>query len=84
MSKNAFSTWLNTFISEKGLDLEHTFEVEGPEWGLNSIPLGVVVEHMHIAPPKEQAAIKDMIVRIDFRNGNVLDFFQHLAKAIAK
>lgn len=81
---STFSRWLNTFISEKGLDLEHTFEVEGPEWGLNLIPLGVVVEHIHIAPSREQAAIKDMIVRIDFHNGNVLDYFQHLAKALAQ
>ena len=79
-----FGRWLNTFISEKNLDLEHVFEVEGPDWGMNSIPLGVVVEHMMIAPASEQAEIKNMIVRIDFRNGDVMDFFKHLAKALAR
>lgn len=80
----AFRTWLNTFISEKELDLEHVFEVEGPEWGMNSIPLGVIVEHMMIAPKSEQDAIKNMIIRIDFRNGDVLDYFKHLAKALVQ
>ncbi len=80
----SFNTWLDTFISEKGLDLEQVFEVEGPDWGMNSIPLGVVVEHMKIASTNEKEAIKNMIVRIDFHNGNVLDFFKHLAKALAK
>lgn len=77
-----FKNWLNTFISEKGLDLEHVFEVKGVVWGVHNIPLGVVVEHMYQASPKEQAAIKDMVVRIDFRNGDVMDFFKHLAKAV--
>jgi hypothetical protein len=78
-----FNTWLDTFISEKGIDTEKTFDIEGPS-GLNVIPVGVIIEHMKITSPKEQAAIKNMIVKIDFHNGDVLDFFKHLAQAIAK
>lgn len=78
-----FNKWIDTFVSEKGIDLEHMFEVEGPS-GTNWIPVAVVVEHMKIAQMTEQAAIKDMIVRIDFQNGDVLDFFNHLAKALAR
>lgn len=77
-----FDKWIDTFVSEKGLDLEETFVVEG-DMGENSIPLGVVVEHMKIAPDTEKKQIKDVIVRIDFYNGNVMHFFEHLAKAIA-
>jgi len=75
--------WLNKFVSEKGLDLEHLFEKEGPS-GLNMIPLGVVLEHIRIAPEREQAAIKNMLVRIDFKNGNVMHFFDHLAGALVQ
>ena len=77
-----FSKWLDTFIAEKGLDLEQAFEVEGAS-GPNHIPLACVVEAMKVAPKTEQAAIKTMVVRIDFANGKVMPFFEHLAKAIA-
>ena len=80
----AFSRWLDRFLDEKEIDLEEVIEVEGPEWGTNHMPIGVLVEHMKIASPHEQVAIKDMIVRIDFRNGDVRHYFKHLAKAIAR
>lgn len=78
----AFNTWLDTFISEKGIDLEETFEVEGPS-GMNFIPYGVIIEHMKIAPPQEQAAIKDTMVKLDFKNADIRGFLRHLGKAIA-
>jgi hypothetical protein len=79
-----FTKWLDTFIEEKGIDQTEVFEVEGATYGTNYIPLGVVVEHMKIAPPAEQAAIKRTIVKIDFLNQNPVPFFKHLAKAIAQ
>ncbi len=77
-----FNTWLDTFISEKGLDLDTAFTVYGPS-GPNHLTAQTVVDHMKIAPTHEQAAIKTMIVKIDFVNGDVLRFFRHLARAIA-
>ena len=77
-----FKNWLLTFIDEKGIDLEDTFTVEGPS-GPNHIPLGCLVDAMIQAPTQEQHGIKDMIVKIDFRNGEVMHYFQHLAHAIA-
>jgi len=78
-----FQTWLNTFIEEKGINLDAQFEVEGAS-GTNFFTYGVIVEHMMIAPKTEQAQIKNVIVQIDFRNGDVLDFFRHLGKALAR
>lgn len=78
-----FSNWLDVFIEEKGLDLEETFTVEGKS-GPNMIPVGVIVEHMKIANKHEQFEIKNMLVKIDFFNGDVLHFFRHLAGAIAR
>lgn len=77
-----FAKWLDTFLSEKGIDAEETLDVEGPS-GLNVIPVGCVVEAMKVAPEHEQAGIKSMLVRIDFKNGSVTHYLAHLAKAIA-
>jgi len=79
-----FSTWLDTFADEKGLDREHRFDVttEG-FWGSHSIPLGVVIDAAKSASAAEQAQIKDILVRIDFRNGDPMHFFAHLAKGLA-
>lgn len=77
-----FTNWLDTFTAEKGLDTEQVFTVEGAS-GPNYIPLGCVLDAIKSAPAHEQAQIKTMIVRIDFRNGNVCHYFAHLAQAIA-
>lgn len=78
-----FSTWLDTLVSEKNYDPEHTFEVAGAR-GPNHIPLGCVVEAIKSAPKHEQAAIKTMLVKLDFRNADLLGYFGHLAKALAQ
>lgn len=77
-----FKTWINTFLSEKGIDLETTVEAQGPS-GLNVIPVGCLVDMMIAAPKNEQAGIKSMLVRIDFKNAPVLPYFAHLAQAVA-
>lgn len=65
-----FTKWLDTMIKEKGIDLEEIFTVEKTQ--TNIMSYGVVVE-----------AIKNMLVKIDFFNGDVKDYFRHLAVAIA-
>jgi hypothetical protein len=77
-----FAKWLDTFIDEKDLDRMHTFAVEGRS-GVNFIPLEILIDHMKATSKNEQQRIKATIVRIDFLNGDVLHFFNHLAAAIA-
>lgn len=79
-----FSQWIDTFIEEKGIDLEHRFNVKGPKWGWNSIPIGCVVEALKDAPKHEQSAVKSMLVKLDFLNMKIVPYFEHLAKAIAQ
>lgn len=74
--------WIDRLVSEKELDTEHTFEVEG-ESGPNLIPLAVVIEHVKIATRQEQAQIKRTLVKIDFTNRDPMHFFEYLAQAIA-
>ncbi len=79
-----FSKWLDTFIDEKGLSLEEVIEVQGPVWGLNIMPLEVVINAVKAAPEGEQRKIHKILVLIDFRNDDVMPFFRTLASALAQ
>lgn len=79
-----FTAWLETFVNEKSLDRGRTFEVEGPEWGINVIPLEVVIEHMRIASTTEQQSIKEILIYHDFRNADPTPLFEHLARGLAR
>ncbi len=81
MAKSAFLKWFETFLEEKNLPYI-CWDIEGP-WGLHVIDSDVVIEAIKGAPAHEQRGIKAMIVKIDFLNGDVLDFFKHLAQALA-
>ena len=81
-STRSFIKWLNTFNTEKGLDLDEILEVEGPS-GVNIMPLEVVIDAIKGAGLIEQLNIHKMLVSLDFKNGNIVHFYAHLAKAIA-
>jgi hypothetical protein len=77
-----FANWLDTFLKEKGVDLEQSFTVEGKS-GPNYMAVANVVDAMKFAPAHEQEKIKTTFVKIDFANGDVMHFIKHLAQAIA-
>ena len=79
---NSFANWLDTFIAEKGIDLESTFEFENDN-GWNLMPYGVVVEAIKTTIGAERANIKNTIVKIDFANGDVCHFFRFLGRGLA-
>lgn len=81
---SSFNKWLDTFIEEKGIDLDDEFTVESPDGTPNYMSYGVVIDHMKIAPESEQKALKDVIVKLDFKNASITDFLKHLAQALAK
>lgn len=81
---SGFSSWLDTFVDEKKLDIEHRFDVEGPEWGWNSIPLASVVDAVKQCSSAEQEQIKTNLVELDFRNSDPMHFFEYLAKGMAR
>lgn len=78
-----FNKWLDTFIDEKGIDLETILEVRGKSGNLNIIPLEVLIDNIKIASKNDQDAIKNTLVKIDFLNGDVMGFFKWIAPAIA-
>ena len=78
-----FKEWLNTFIEEKEIDLDLPFEIT-KNGNLNIMSYKTIYEHILITTVEEKKKIKDMIVKIDFLNGDVLNFFRHLGNAIAR
>ena len=83
LKHKTMTNYLNTLITEKGLNREMILEVQGQS-GLNIMPLGVVLDNISATSKDEQKAIKNILVKIDFQNGNIMDFFKHLAQAIAR
>lgn len=81
--ESAFNKWLDTFIEEKGIDLQQVIEIK-TENNTHYFELGNVIDNIKTTTPEEQADIKDMIVKIDFHNADVVDYFKHLAQALAE
>ena len=77
-----FNSWLDTFLDEKNIDMENIIEVEG-SLGINYIPVSIVIDRMKETTSDEQKKIKDIIVKIDFNNGDIMHFITHLAKSLA-
>lgn len=77
-----FNKWLDTFIEEKGLDLNHIFEVEtdDPLWGTVLIPLSAVVEAAKTIPEW----VEQDLIYIDYLNGDVMHYFKFLAEGMTK
>ena len=76
-----FLKWFNTFMEEKNLPAQEWMITD--KNGLNHfITSDVVIEAVKSASKYEQDQIKNTIVKIDFKNGNVMHFFNHLAKGL--
>lgn len=80
--------YLETLIAEKAASgsphsIDQGFTVDGPS-GPNYMTYQVVVDALVGAPKHEQEAVRRNLVRIDFANGDVFDYFRHLAQAIAQ
>jgi len=80
--KNVFNKWIDTFIEEKGIDLQKVIEIK-TEKNTHYFEIGNIVENIKATTLEEQSTIKDTIVKIDFYNGDILDYFKFLAKILA-
>lgn len=80
---NGFNQWFETFLEEKNLPYE-SWDLMSENGTLNIIDTDVVIDHIKIAPDLEQKQIKEMLIKIDFANGDINHFFNHLAGALVK
>ena len=74
--------YLETFFAEK--DLSERFYTVESEGTVHTIPTGVVLEHIALTCGDELEKIKAIIREIDYHNGDLHHFFEHLARAIAE
>jgi hypothetical protein len=80
---DAFRKWLETFLDEKDIDLEHNFNYKSDD-NFAIISLAAIVERACMSDASSKEKIKNIIVEIDFRNGDVLHFFKFLGEQMAK
>lgn len=78
-----FDKWLDTFIKEKGIDLDEIFSIES-NGETHYFELGNVIENIKATSKEEQEEIRKMIVKIDFYNADVVDYFKHLAQTLVE
>ena len=77
-----FNSWLDSFLSEQGIDLGQPITVITPGGTPNRMTVETVVDAIKAAPTKEQYAIKATLVKVDFINANPVPYFEHLAQAL--
>jgi delta-aminolevulinic acid dehydratase/porphobilinogen synthase len=75
--------YLRDFFAEKDIEAK-TFEKNGRDGTFHSIPNEVVVEHMTKVSASEAKALADILRRIDFHNGDVNHFLEHLSGALVE
>ncbi|MBU1566853.1 MAG: hypothetical protein KJ630_14675 [Proteobacteria bacterium] len=83
MMNNKFNTWFSTFLDEKNLPYV-AWEIVDRAGNTHFIDCEAVIETIKNAPTEELKKIKNIIVQIDFRNGDVNHFFRHLAHGIVE
>ena len=76
-----FTEWFETFIAEKNLPFVD-WEIQAEDGQMHFLHSGVVIEHILATSRDEQTKIKNIIVKIDFANGDVNHFFKHLATGL--
>jgi len=75
--------YLEALFDEKGIDRESYIEFEDKN-GFNIMPYQYVIEFICIQSFKIQNEIKNTLIRIDFVNGSIKDYFKYLAEGIGK
>ena len=75
-------TFFETFFSEKDLT-DEVYTVTSANGTPNIIPSSVVIEAVKRTKGEEAQKIETILRKIDFLNGNVHHFLQHLAQAMA-
>jgi len=74
-------SYLNLFFAEKKIP-NKIFDLMDKNGMSHSVPNGVVVEAIAQTSGGERKKIEDTLRKIDFHNGDVNHFFEHLAKGL--
>ena len=75
-------TFFNRFFDEKNLE-NRIYEVAAPQGTMNFIETDRVIAKIKTTQGKEAQKIETVLRKIDFANGNVHHFLNHIAQAMA-
>ncbi len=78
-----FNKWLDTFLSEKEVDINEGFTFYDHNGDFNLMDYGVVVEAMKNACDSDKNSLKHKMVQLDFLNGDIRHFLRAMGKAVA-
>jgi len=78
---DSFSNWFAVFLEEKGLS-NLVIEFEN-EQGWNYFPVQVIAEFLSSRPQEIQEEVRAKSTVLDFYNGEISHFLEHVAKGIA-
>ena len=76
------NSYLNRFFSEKYIETVD-FVVESRSGEVHCIDTEIVIAHIGLTQGAERAGVENIIRKIDFMNGDLNHFFEHLANGIA-
>lgn len=80
-----FRNYLTLLLKEKGISLQHTFEIPSDSlFGNHFVPMEVVLEFIESLDNQTQSKIKETLVLIDFKNGNVLHYLEYITKGMVQ
>jgi len=79
--KTPFEKWIDTFIEEKGIDTHEQFKITNGSIS-KVFSYEDVLTAIKTTSKDEQAEIKNMLVAIDYKNGDIKDYLRHLSKVL--
>ena len=76
------NTFFNRFFDEKNLE-NRIYEVAAPQGTMNFIETDMVIAKIKTTQGEEAQKIETVLRKIDFANGDVHHFLNHIAQAMA-
>ena len=71
--------YLRTLLKEKGISEDYVFTIDKDDfWGHHIVQMEVVIEFISNLDPKTQNQIKETLVMIDFKNGDILHYLEFI------
>ncbi|MBK9300935.1 MAG: hypothetical protein IPN14_10075 [Bacteroidetes bacterium] len=77
--------YLRRLLDEKGVSQDYVFTIDTDDyWGHHIIPMEVLIEFIDNMDPRTQTQIKQKLVLIDFKNGDVLHFLEFITRKMVE
>ena len=77
--------YITQLLTEKGISTEHQFEIPSNGlFGNHIIHLDVLIEFLEQLPNHLQQQVRNTLIQIDYNNGDILHYLNHLTKGMVK